>query len=352
MVFNLQNIEASTIMIVDDDEINRSLYSRRLSNVGFTTIEAKCGEDALRIASNEVVDAILVDIQMPGISGIEACRKLREMEQYRVTPILFLTANDEPEVLKEAFSAGGDDFIHKSTKPVILHARLRGYLQRSQYYHELESLRNNLNRFVSTRTQEMVERYTKTGILPPPEQQDVCIMFTDIRDYTSLSQNINSEEMFTILGQHLGKQVELVYQHNGYVDKFGGDGIMTVFEGADKNERACRCAMDILKMTKQFWHSEEETQFKPGIGIYNGSVILGNIGSSEHLDYSIIGNAVNIAARLCGHAKPMSIVAATSVRDGISNMHGLHFTNEHDVKIKGIDKPVTILNLSPDLKDN
>lgn len=345
----MRNIQASKIMIVDDDEAIRSLYSLRLSKAGFTTIEAESGEDALRIAANEVVDAILMDIQMHGISGIETCRKLREMDQYRVTPILFLTANEETEVLKEAFSAGGDDFIHKSIKSVVFHARLQGHLQRSQYYHELEDLRKNLNRFVSTRTQEMVERYTKTGILPPPEQQDVCIMFTDIRDYTSLSQNINSEEMFTILGQYLGKQVDLVYQHNGYVDKFGGDGIMTVFEGADKNERACRCAMDIIKMTKQFRHSEEETQFKPGIGIYDGNVILGNIGSSEHLDYSIIGNAVNIAARLCGHAKPMSIVVATSVRDGISNMHGLQFTNEHDVKVKGIDKPVTILNLSPEL---
>ena len=333
-------------MIVDDEKSIRSLYSRMLSDVGFTVIEVECGEDALQIAENEVVDAVLMDIKMPGINGIEACRKLREMERYRVTPILFLTANDETKVLKEAFSSGGNDFIHKSTKSVVLHARLQGHLQRAQYHHELENLRNNLNRFVSTRTQEMVERYTKTGILPPPELLDVCVMFTDIRDYTSLSQNINSEEMFTILGQHLGKQIELVYQHKGYVDKFGGDGIMTVFEGDDKNERACRCAVDILKMTKQLWHSKDEVQLKPGIGIYDGSVILGNIGSSEHLDYSVIGNTVNSASRLCEHAKPMSIVAATSVRDGISNIHGLHFTDGHDVKIKGIDKPITILNLS------
>lgn len=340
------------IMIVDDNECIRSLYSRMLTNVGFTTIEVECGEDALCIASNEAVDAVLMDIQMPGINGIETCRKLRQMEQYHVTPILFLTANDETEVLKEAFSAGGDDFILKSTESVVLHARLQGHLQRAQYYHELESLRKNLNRFVSTRTQEMVEHYTKTGILPPPEQQDVCIMFTDIRDYTSLSQNINSKAIFTILGQHLGKQVELVYQHGGYVDKFGGDGIMTVFEGNDKNERACHCAKDIIKMTQELWDSKDEVQFNPGIGIYDGRVILGNIGSSEHLDYSVIGNTVNIAARLCEHAKRMSIVVATSVRDGILNMQGLHFTNEHDVKIKGIDKPVTILNLSPDLKDS
>lgn len=346
----MQSTQANKIMIVDDDDCTRSLYHRMLTKVGFTVIEAGCGEDALLIADHEQLNGILMDIHMPGINGIETCRRLRKMEQHRATPILFLTANDKTEILKEAFSAGGDDFIQKPINPVILHARLQGHIQRAHYYHELENLRKNLNRYISTRTQEMVERYTKTGILPPPEQQDVCIMFTDIRDFTSLSQKTDAEEMFTILGQHLGEQVDLVYQHNGYVDKFGGDGIMAVFEGEDKSERACHCALDIIEMTRQHWESKHEIQFKPGIGVYNGEAILGNIGSSEHLDYSVVGNTVNLAARLCGHAKAMSIVTATSVRDDISNMHDLHFTNEHDVKIKGINNPVSILNLSRGLK--
>lgn len=350
MVLIYAKHQANKIMIVDDDDSIRSLHCRMLTNAGFNAIEAECGEDALTIADHEQLDGILMDIQMPGIGGIETCRRLRMMEQHRATPILFLTAHNKTEILKEAFSAGGDDFIQKPIKSVILNARLQGHMQRAHYYHELESLRKNLNRYISTRTQEMVERYTKTGILPPPELHDVCIMFTDIRDFTSLSQKINAGEMFTILGQHLGEQVDLVYQHSGYVDKFGGDGIMAVFEGGDKSERACHCALDIIEMTRQHWELKHEIQFKLGIGVYNGEAILGNIGSSEHLDYSVVGNTVNLAARLCGHAKPMSIVAATSVRDDITNMQDLHFTNEHDVKIKGIDNPISILNLSRGLK--
>lgn len=346
----MQSTQANKIMIVDDDDCTRSLYNRMLTKAGFTTIEAECGEDALLIAEHEHLNGILMDIHMPGINGIETCRRLRKMKQHRVTPILFLTANDKTEILKEAFSAGGDDFIQKPIKTVVLHARLQGHMQRAHYYHELENLQKNLNRYISPRTQEMVERYTKTGRLPPPEQQDMCIMFTDIRDFTLLSQKSDAEEMFTILSQHLGEQVDLVYQHGGYVDKFGGDGIMAVFEGEDKSERACHCALDIIEMSQQHCESKHEIQFKPGIGVYNGEAILGNIGSSEHLDYSVVGNTVNLAARLCGHAKSMSIVAATSVRDDISNMHNLHFTNEHDVKIKGIDNPVSILNLSRSLK--
>lgn len=348
----MQSSHANKVMLVDDDENIRDLYNRILTKTGYTVIEATSGEDALLIADHEQPNAILMDIHMPGINGIETCQKLRKMEQHKTTPILFLTANDKTETLKEAFSVGGDDFIQKSVDPVILNARLQSHMQRAHYYNELESLRSNLNRYISTHTQEMVERYTKTGILPPPEHQDLCIMFTDIRDYTSLSQKADAEEIFSILSQQLGKQVDLVYNHGGYVDKFGGDGIMAVFEGEDKSERACLCALDIIDITQQHFNSTHEVPFIPGIGISNGQAILGNIGSNKHLDYSVIGNTVNLAARLCGHAKPMSITVTTSVRDDVSNIHDLHFTNEHKVKIKGFEKTVEILNLSRSLKNN
>lgn len=341
----MHSTHTNKVMLVDDDESIRDLYNRILTKNGCIVIEAESGEEALRISEHEQPSAILMDIHMPGINGIETCRKLRKTEKHKATPILFLTANDDTAILKEAFSAGGDDFIQKPIDPVILHARLQSHMQRAHYYGELESLRSNLSRYVSTHTQKMVERYTKTGILPPPEYRDLCIMFTDIRDYTSLSQKADAKNIFSTLSKQLGDQVDLVYNHNGYVDKFGGDGIMAVFEGENKCERACLCALDIIDVTQQQFNSKNEVPFIPGIGIANGEAILGNIGSSKHLDYSVIGNTVNLAARLCGEAKPMSIAVAKSVRNDIANIHDLHFTNEQKVKIKGIDKPVAILNL-------
>lgn len=334
------------VMIVDDDRISRTFLQQMLICTGYSVIEAKCGEDALKIAYQEHMDGILLDVSMPGIGGIETCRRLRMMEQYRATPILFVTSHDETEKLQGAFEAGADDFIHKPLNAVILQARLQGHMQRAHYYYELERLHRNLNRYISTRTQEMVERYTETGVLPPPEHKEVCIMFTDIRDFTSLSQKIDAEDLFSILTQHLGEQVELVYQHTGYVDKFGGDGIMAVFEGENRCELASRCALDIIDMAQQHCELIGGMQINIGIGVYAGEAILGNIGSSEHLDYSLIGNTVNLAARLCGHARAMSIVASTSVRDEITNMQGLHFTDDNTVEIKGVDHMVPITYLS------
>lgn len=333
------------VMIVDDDRISRIVLRQMLISTGFSVIEAECGEDALVIAGQEQLDGILLDVSMPGIGGIETCRRLRSMQRYRATPILFVTSHDETDKLQEAFEAGGDDFIHKPFNPVILRASLQGHMQRADYYYELEGLHQNLNRYISTRTQEMVERYTETGVLPPPEHKDVCIMFTDIRDFTSLSQKIDAEVLFGILSRHLGEQVDLIYQHEGYVDKFSGDGIMAVFEGENKCELASRCALDIIDMAQQHCEFIDGLQLKIGIGINTGEVILGNIGSSEHLDYSVVGNTVNLAARLCGHASPMSIIISTSVRDDITNMQGLHFTDDYAVKVKGIDHPVHVTNL-------
>ena len=337
-------------MLVDDNKNIRDLYSRILTMSGYTVIVAESGEDALRIAEHEEPSAILMDILMPGINGIETCRKLRNTEKHKTTPILFLTANEETKILEEAFAAGGDDFIQKPIDPVILNARLQSHIQRAHYYGELENLRSNLNRYISTHTQQMVERYTKTGILPPPEYRDLCIMFTDIRDYTSLSQKADTKNIFSILSKQLGEQVDLVYNHGGYVDKFGGDGIMAVFEGENKSERACLCALDIIELTQQHFNSKDEVPFIPGIGISKGEAILGNIGSNKHLDYSVIGSTVNLAARLCDEAKPMSITVSKSVRDDISNSHDLHFADEQQVIIKGIENPVAIFNLTREEK--
>ncbi len=346
----MYNADANKIMLVDDDESSRALYNLLLTKAGYAVIEAQSGEEALQVAEKEQFNAILLDIHMPGIDGIATCRKLREIAQHKTTPILFLTADDKTSVLKEAFEAGGDDFIQKPIDSVILKARLKSHMQRASYYREIDELRSNLNRYISTHTQKMVERYTKTGILPPPEYQNLCIMFTDIRDYTALSQKADAKEIFSTLSQQLGEQVDLVYQHGGYVDKFGGDGIMAVFEGEDKSQRACLCALDIIDKTQQHFSKTQKVPLIPGIGINIGEAVLGNIGSDKHLDYSVIGNTVNLAARLCGESKPMSITITKAVRDDISNSDNFAFTNEDKVKIKGITEPVDILNLSRSFK--
>ena len=291
-----------TILIADDDRTGRMVLTQMLRNEGFRVIEADRGEKCLFLAMEKHVDGFLMDINMPGLNGVELCRRLRKIDRYRVTPIICVTADDEESTLAQAFDASADDFITKPVKLAALRARLTAHLQKNDYLCETQRVRDNLSRYISTRTQMMVEAYSVTGILPAPEEYDVTVMFSDFRGFTELSQAIEPNILFDELSRQLGMQVDTVYHNGGYIDKFGGDGIMAVFDGDDQAWKACNCALDIMDVTRREASTTDHEPLRLGIGIHAGKTLVGNIGSDEHLDYSVIGETVNLAARLCGVA--------------------------------------------------
>lgn len=345
----MQPLQPKMILIVDDQPTTRLLIKQFLKSDGYKAVEAESGEDAIRLVSESEFDGILLDLQMSGIDGIETCRQIRALPQHNVTPILIITASDEDTVLSDAFEAGCDDFIVKPINPIVLRARLRGHIHRTELYYQLERVRKNLNRYVSPRTQTMVEQYSGTGQYPPPEKQELCTLFTDIRGFTQLSQQIKPEHLFTLLSEHLAYQVDLVYQYGGYVDKYAGDGIMAIFEGFDMVERSCLCAVDIITHAQGIAQKEANHLFAVGCGLDKGLAVIGNIGSPEHLDYSVVGETVNLAARLCGFAEPMSIVIAKSIYAEIKNDERFHFSQKQDIEIKGFEQRVSVYELAPSL---
>lgn len=333
----------STILVVDDQAVTRELLARVLQDLGYGVLQADSGAAALAIAASETVDGVVLDLKMPGMGGFETCRRLRADARHRVTPIIAVTVMDQPDALTQAFDAGCDDFITKPVAPLVLDSRLRSQLQRAHLYRQLERVRRNLNRYLSPRTQRMVEKYSGSGELPPPERVDVCVLFTDIRGFTQLSQSIDPEQLFALLSQQLAAQVDLVYQYGGYVDKYAGDGIMAVFEDEDMARRSARCALDII------YHAAAGAPghklFAVGCGIHRGPAVIGNIGSPDHLDYSVIGESVNLAARLCGYAEPMSVIVSESLRRAVGETADLRFNDRRAIYVKGFSQPITIFEL-------
>jgi len=118
---------------------------------------------------------------------------------------------------------------------------------------------------------------------------------------------------------------------------------MAVFDGDDMVVNSCRCALGILKDASSSTSGGEK--FPIGIGIHVGRVMMGNIGSQDHLDYSVIGPAVNLAARLCGHAQPETIIVSSSVRDAVKDQQGLRFLDPREVDIRGARDTVQIFRL-------
>jgi len=336
------NCKGKTILVVDDDRTTRLIIAQMLQAEGFVVEQAGSGEECLQAASEKAIDGFLIDINMPGIGGIELCRELRAMEAYSITPIIFITSLDEHANLGEVFDAGATDFINKPINNVVLKARLLAHMQRVEYFIKIERVRGYLNRYISNRTQKMVETYSQTGVLPAPEHREVCVMFTDVRGFTSLSQRIDPEVLFAKLNAQLGMQVDRVYRHGGYIDKFGGDGLMAIFDSEDMASRACHCALEILDIVQSNQGDNGKYILPIGIGLHMGKVLIGNIGSEEHLDYSAIGEAVNLAARLCSHAEAMTIDASEVIVKAAGVDQGLRFTAPLTVNIRGIKEPVSI----------
>ena len=185
-----------------------------------------------------------------------------------------------------------------------------------------------------------------TGLLPPPHELDLAICFTDMRGFTALSEETEPNRLFALVSALLAEQVNLIHEYGGYVDKFGGDGVMAIFDGPDMILQCCLCALSIMDIAhiKHSADLEEIRRFR--IGINTGRAVIGNIGSPEHLDYSAIGSTVNLAARLCGQAEPTSIAVSSAVRDAVGSDKRLKFHSEREVAIHGIRGPVTVYTLS------
>ncbi len=140
-------------------------------------------------------------------------------------------------------------------------------------------------------------------------KRPVVVFFSDIRGFTTLSEHMNPDEIASLLTEYFTEMVEVVFEHGGTLDKFMGDAIMALWGApithGDDADRAMRCAIEqqhVLEVLNQKWAGEGRHRMQIGIGINFGEVFAGNIGSDRRLEYTVIGDAVNTASRLCSKA--------------------------------------------------
>jgi class 3 adenylate cyclase len=337
-------LNGKRVLVVDDTGVARMLAADILVAAGIVIVEAETGEQALKQAAQHPIDAFLLDIKLPDMNGIELCRSLRAMEPYRNAPMIFVTAIDQREVLQWAIEAGADDFIQKPLHAMVLRRRLANLLQKAAYLKQVESMSLSLRRYVSPRTEEIARVYATYGKLPAPRRQNACILFSDARGFTEMSPEPEPEALFSMLSSTLAAQVAAVNRHDGYVDKFSGDGVMAVFDAGNMAAKCCACALDILDHSKRFAAQKGMAGIRLGIGIHFGPVVIGNLGSDEYLDYTVVGTTVNLAARLCGLAS-QSIVVSHAVRDAIAEASGFALASERSVVVRGFKDPITVYDL-------
>ena len=171
--------------------------------------------------------------------------------------------------------------------------------------------RLHLTKFVSEEAVSAVKLAGLEGLDLGGQRRETTIMETDIRGFTSMSEKMEPEEVVSLLNIYLDKQTEIVRNHGGDIDKFVGDAILASFMGDKMADNAVRCALNIqIEMKKLNKELEGDTMF--GIGINTGPVIMGPIGGRDRMDYTVIGDHVNLACRLCDAAEPGEIIISSN----------------------------------------
>jgi len=184
------------------------------------------------------------------------------------------------------------------------------------------------------------------------ERRELTILFSDIRKFTTFSENHSPEVVVSRLSEYLTAMVEVIFKHNGTLDKFVGDEIMAVYGAplyfGDHAERACMTAMDMvdeLRNIQKQWSADKKDFFHIGIGINTGSVIVGNLGSSQLFDYTVIGDEVNLGARLEGANKQYQTTVIISEGTYERVKHKAKVRELDYVRVVGKEKPIRIFEL-------
>src|SRR5437667_1637000 len=186
--------------------------------------------------------------------------------------------------------------------------------QRSEQMRREALVLSNFQRYFSPNIAQVIAQQQDAGRLPS-EKRPVVIFFSDIRGFTPMSETMSPDNIATLLTEYFTEMVELVFEHGGTLDKFMGDAIMALWGAPmaheDDADRAMHCALDQLEALERLntkWKEQGRPELGIGIGINFGEVFAGNIGSDRRLEYTVIGDAVNTASRLCSSAGPNEIL--------------------------------------------
>lgn len=182
------------------------------------------------------------------------------------------------------------------------------------------------------------------------ENRDVTVMFVDIRDFTALSRQVPAADMLKLLNEYYDLLVDIVFRYEGTVDKFMGDGMMVLWGAPvthdDDAHRAVRAAVEIQKSIDTFNGRRSNRMPFPiqaGIGINTGPVVAGYIGSSRTMSYSVVGDAVNAASRLCSAALPGEIVISEHTWKRVKSIVPSY--SREPVDAKGQSTPLTAFSI-------
>ncbi|WP_437971994.1 adenylate/guanylate cyclase domain-containing protein [Sorangium sp. So ce260] len=345
------------ILVVDDSRGNRDVLCRVLQNNGFRAVAAEDGPRALGLAARERFDAVLLDVNMPGISGLGVLSALRQSRSQAELPVIMVTTRGASEDVVESLKLGANDHVTKPIDFDILLGRLdtqltlkRSREQLSQVAGELavksEFIRKTFGRYLSD---DVVNRLLSSpeAQLLGGEEREVTIMMTDLRSFTTMTENMPPEVVMRLLNGYLGEMARIIIARGGTIIEFIGDAILALFGApfatGDDARRAVACALEMqiaMDAVNERNSAEGLPTLQMGIALNTGPVIVGNIGSEARTKYGVVGSQVNLTSRIESCTVGRQILIADTTRRAAGA--GLLLGQNHALAVKGFSNRVLV----------
>jgi adenylate cyclase len=211
---------------------------------------------------------------------------------------------------------------------------------------ERDTIKHAFSGYIS---RQVLDTIMEKGELPTlkGERRRITVLFADIRGFTTISEGMTPEEVVEMLSEFFERMVEVLMRHNGTIDKFLGDGLMVIF-GAPVDDpyqeqhavsAAVEMQQELSKLSKE-WEANGRQPIKMGIGINSGAAIVGNIGSEDRMEYTAVGDTVNLAARLESATKELGLDIAVSEQTYAAIRPLFQWKPAGTIAIRGRTEPV------------
>jgi class 3 adenylate cyclase len=364
--------DPARILVVDDTPQNVKLLADLLTVKGYAVVTAASGAEALAKVAAERPDLVLLDVVMPGMSGYEVCRKIRESPDTGILPVVMVTALDPAQERLKGLEAGADDFLTKPINQPELLARVRSLLRIKALYDTVQAQAAQLadwNQTLERRVEEQIHQLERLGRLKrffspqlaelivaggaedplKTHRRDVTVVFLDLRGYTAFAETAEPEEVMGVLREYHAAMGGLILAHEGTLERFAGDGMMIFFNDPvpvpNPAERAVRMAVamrDRMVELSVAWR-RRGYDLHIGVGIATGYATIGAIGFEGRWDYGAIGTVTNLAFRLCGEARPGQILLSRRALVTVEDLVETEFVGE--LSLKGFSRPISTFDL-------
>jgi class 3 adenylate cyclase/DNA-binding NarL/FixJ family response regulator len=311
--------------IAQGDELARAI---RTVHEGGSTVDPTIAERLSgRSDARDDEDRIVLDMMAQGLGYQEmagALRTTQEAVDRRVTELFHRMATES--------ASGGAQAVDEMKR---LHAAV---VERSETAEKLRS-------YVPSQVAERLADGAVTS-----QELEVTVLFSDIRGFSTIAERLSAREIADVVGRHLGAMAEVVAEHGGTIDKFQGDAVMAIFGAPDPlpdhAERGLRCAIAMqvrqTELNAQGWGTEIVQELGVGIGLNSGPVVAGAIGGGGRLEYTVIGDAVNVAQRLQSEAAGGEIVASAATVAAAPAIPTEPIGPRH---VKGREEPVEVFRV-------